>query len=172
MISSSSFHIGVERSWLFDHTALMESAEDSGLNPQASTNVGSPSDAIAIRVRYNECDPMGVAHHTVYPVWFEMGRTELLRQSQTRMTYRDFEAAGVFLAVVALEVRYKRPAKYDDVLTLRTALIEAGHVKIEHQYELMRDGVLLATGSTTLACLDRQGRPQPLPDSLRTPSQA
>ena len=137
-----------------------------------SPNAPTPSAEISLRVRYNECDPMGVAHHTVYPVWFEMGRTELLRQSQPAMTYRDFEAAGVFLAVVALEVRYKRPAKYDDVLTLRTTLNEAGHVKIEHEYQLMREGVVLATGSTTLACLDRQGRPQPLPESLRTTSQA
>lgn len=125
---------------------------------------------MSLRVRYNECDPMGVAHHTVYPVWFEVGRTELLRHAPQGLNYRDLEAQGVFLAVVALEVRYKKPAKYDDVLSLRTTFVEAGHVKIEHEYELMREGVLLATGSTTLACLDRQGRPQPLPEVLRVQS--
>ena len=123
--------------------------------------------SIAIRVRYNECDPMGVAHHTAYPVWFEMGRTEVLRQSASKITYRDLEAQGFLLAVVSLEVKYKRPAKYDDVLELRTTVTNVGHVKIEHDYELLRDGVLLATGRTTLACLDRNGRPQQVPDVLR-----
>lgn len=121
---------------------------------------------IEIRVRYTECDPMGVAHHTAHPVWFEMGRTELLR---TRgISYRDLEAEGVLLAVVSLEVKYKRPAKYDDVLRLRTTVVSAGHVKIEHTYELLRDRPkgtpeTLATGRTVLACLDRNGRPQPTP---------
>ena len=120
-----------------------------------------------IRVRYNECDPMGVAHHTAYPVWFEMGRTEVLRQSASKVTYRELEAQGVMLAVVSLEVKYKLPAKYDDVLELRTTVTNVGHVKIEHEYQLLREGVLLATGRTTLACLDRNGRPQPVPEILR-----
>ena len=75
---------------------------------------------ISIRVRYNECDPMGVAHHTAYPVWFEIGRTELLRSSG--LAYRDLEADGVFLAVVDLRVRYRAPARYDDVITLTTTI--------------------------------------------------
>ena len=119
---------------------------------------------IDIRVRYVECDPMGVAHHSVYPVWFEIGRTELLRASG--MNYRDLEAEGVMLAVVKLAVQYKAPARYDDLLHLDTAIESAGHVKIEHSYRLLRDGLLLATARTTLACLDRAGRPQPLPTAL------
>src|SRR5688572_13328486 len=146
---------------------------------------------ITIRVRYSECDPMGVAHHTAYPVWFEMGRTELLRgggrapASQPdlieappplsreplgkrcgAMSYRDLEDQGIFLAVVSLEVRYKKPARYDDLLMLETTLTGAGHVKIEHEYKLLRDNLLLASGATTLACLDRQGRLRPLPEFL------
>jgi acyl-CoA thioester hydrolase len=120
---------------------------------------------IPIRVRYCECDPMGVAHHSVYPIWFEMGRTELLRAAGGN--YRELEASGVLLAVVRLEVRYRRPARYDDLLDLTTVLGDAAHVKIEHRYELHRDGELLAMGSSTLACLDRDGRPRPLPESLR-----
>jgi acyl-CoA thioester hydrolase len=120
---------------------------------------------LEIRVRYCECDPMGVVHHTVYPVWFEMGRTELLRSSGK--SYRDFEAEGVFLAVVSLNVKYRRPARYDDLVTLVTVLDDVGGVKIEHSYRLERDGETLVTGTTTLACLDRSGRACPLPDSLR-----
>ncbi|MCH7602428.1 MAG: acyl-CoA thioesterase [Planctomycetes bacterium] len=118
-----------------------------------------------IRVRYSECDPMGVAHHTTYPVWFEMGRTELLRASDR--SYREYEAAGVFLAVVALEISYKKPALYDDLLELESVVSKIGHVKITHEYALRRNGKLLATGKTTLACLDREGKLCPVPDSLR-----
>jgi len=118
--------------------------------------------SIDIRVRYCECDPMGVVHHTAYPVWFEMGRTELLRS--TGRTYRDMEAAGLLLAVVRLEVTYRAPAHYDDLVTLRTTLARVGAVKIEHSYELFRGDDLLVTGSTVLACLDREGRARALPD--------
>jgi len=118
--------------------------------------------SLDIRVRYCECDPMGVVHHTAYPVWFEMGRTELLRS--TGRTYRDMEAAGLLLAVVKLEVTYRAPARYDDLVTLRTTLARVGAVKIEHSYELFRGDDLLVTGSTVLACLDREGRARALPD--------
>ena len=110
-----------------------------------------------IRVRYPECDPMGVAHHAAYPIWLEIGRTEMLRTSGGN--YRDLEAAGVFLAVVRLEVRYRRPARYDDELRLETDLVVAGPVKIEHAYRLFRGDELLAEGATTLACLDREAPP-------------
>jgi acyl-CoA thioester hydrolase len=120
--------------------------------------------SLEIRVRYCECDPMGVVHHTVYPVWFEMGRTELLRA--TGRTYRDMEEAGVFLAVVRMQVAYRRPARYDDLLRLETTLCDAGHVKIEHAYELYRGEELLCTGTTTLACLDRAGKARALPEGL------
>ncbi|MHC4218102.1 MAG: acyl-CoA thioesterase [Planctomycetota bacterium] len=118
-----------------------------------------------IRVRYAECDPMGVAHHTAFPVWFEMGRTELLRHGSD-LPYRDLETQGILFAVTKLDVRYKRPARYDDVLTLRTWITRTGRAKIEHAYELYRDGELLATAATTVACLDREGRPRPIPDAI------
>jgi acyl-CoA thioester hydrolase len=119
---------------------------------------------IEIRVRYCECDPMGVAHHTAYPVWFEMGRTELLRETGVR--YRDLEEQGVLFAVFSLNVRYRAPARYDDRLVLETRLTGMGRAKIEHAYTLGRDGQVLATGETTLVCLDRAGRPQPLPEAI------
>ena len=124
------------------------------------------TDRIAVRVRYPECDPMGVAHHTAYPVWFEMGRTELLRQGPG-LRYRDLEAEGVYFAVAKLSVQYKQPARYDDLLALETKITGTGRAKIDHAYELFRDGVLLATASTTIVCLDAGGRPQPMPEALR-----
>jgi len=123
--------------------------------------------SIEVRVRYPECDPMGVVHHAVYPIWFEMGRTEMLRAAGG--SYRDMEAAGVFLAVVRLEVRFRRPARYDDVLRLETSLPSPGPVKIEHAYRLFRGEELLAEGLTTLACLDHAGRAHPVPGTNLAP---
>jgi acyl-CoA thioester hydrolase len=120
--------------------------------------------SLTVRVRYCECDPMGVAHHAAYPVWFEMGRTELLRSTGT--TYREMEQAGAFLVIVRMQVSYKRPAKYDDEIRLETTMTDVGHVKIEHAYQLFRGDELLCTASTTLACVDRDGKARPLPAEL------
>jgi acyl-CoA thioester hydrolase len=129
--------------------------------PEAHSAAGR----VEIRVRYPECDPMGVAHHAAYPVWLEIGRTELLRHG-AGLRYRDLEARGVFFAVAKLSIRYRRPARYDDLLTLSTWITGQGRAKIEHAYELYRSGELLATAETTLVCLDGQGRPQPLPEGV------
>ncbi|MCH2160295.1 MAG: acyl-CoA thioesterase [Phycisphaerales bacterium] len=120
---------------------------------------------ISIRVRYCECDPGGVAHHSVFPIWFEMGRTELLRRISSR-SYRELEAEGLFLVVAKLEVSYRRPAKYDDQVMLETRLVELRRAKIIHEYTLLRDGEVLASGATTLACVDQSGMVKPIPDWL------
>lgn len=124
-------------------------------------------DDISIRVRYAETDRMGLLHHANYLVYFEQGRVELLRQQG--LSYRDLEDQGYLLVLTRVQVRYKSPAHYDDVLNLRTILVRTTLVKVEHRYELTRGGVLLAEGETTLGCVDRQGRVQPLPESLRLP---
>jgi len=123
------------------------------------------SHEITIRVRYCECDPLNVAHHSAYAVWFEMGRTELLRADG--VCYAALEQAGVSLAVVELAVKFCKPACYDDLLRLETRLTEASHVKIKHEYTLWRGHDRLAVASTTLACLDRSGRAIALPPLLR-----
>jgi acyl-CoA thioester hydrolase len=108
---------------------------------------------------------MGLLHHANYLVYFEQGRTELLRQSGK--TYKDVEDEGFFLVLAKVEVRYRQPARYDDVLTLRTLVTRQTPVRIEHRYEVLRDGVLLAEGSSTLACVDREGRLQAMPEWLQ-----
>src|SRR5437764_1313625 len=120
---------------------------------------------IPIRVRYAETDRMGLLHHANYLVYFEQGRTELLRQ--VGRSYKDVEDQGFFLVLVKIEVHYRVPARYDDLLTLRTTVVRTTPVRIEHRYELLRDGMLLAEGETTLGCVGRDGRVQPLPESLR-----
>jgi acyl-CoA thioester hydrolase len=125
------------------------------------------SGEVTIRVRYAETDRMGLLHHANYLVYFEQGRTELLRS--LGLSYRDLEDRGFLLVLTKCEVRYKRPARYDDLLTLRTTVERTTAARIDHRYELFHDGTLLAEGSTTLACVDRDGRPQVLPGFLREP---
>lgn len=120
---------------------------------------------IQIRVRYAETDRMGLLHHANYLVYFEQGRTELLRSQG--LSYRDMEDQGFLLVLTKVLVRYRSPARYDDLLTLRTTCVRTTLVKIEHKYELFRDGVLLSEGETTLGCIDRTGNVQPLPASLQ-----
>jgi acyl-CoA thioester hydrolase len=119
----------------------------------------------SIRVRYAETDRMGLLHHANYFVYFEAGRTELLRERG--LTYREIEDAGHYLVIIDAGCKFKRPAHYDDLLTLRTTVARVTHVKIVHNYQLFRDDILLAEGHTTLACVDKEGKPQPLPDLLR-----
>src|SRR5205823_157075 len=122
------------------------------------------SGEITIRVRYAETDRMGLLHHANYLVYFEQGRTELLRG--LGLSYRDMEDQGFFLVLTKVQVRYRSPARYDDLLTLRTMVMRTTLVKIEHRYELTRDGHPLADGDTTLGCVDRAGKVQPLPPLL------
>ncbi len=122
-------------------------------------------DEISIRVRYHETDRMGLLHHATYAVYFETGRVELLRKRG--LTYRAMEDAGHLLVMVEMSCKFKRPAYFDDLLALTTVVEKVSHVKIVHRYEVRRDGLLLAEGHSTLACVDREGRPQALPDALR-----
>ena len=120
---------------------------------------------IQIRVRYNETDPMGFLHHAHYFTYFEMGRTELLRASGGN--YRQMEEEGLFIVVVNAECRYRRPARYDDLLTLRTTVGRVSAAKIHHDYELYRGNELLATAQIVLAVVDRQGRVCHTPEWMR-----
>lgn len=122
---------------------------------------------IEIRVRYQETDGQGRVHHANYLTWFELGRVELLRAAGH--SYRELEAAGVFLVVAEVHVSYFLPALFDDLLQLRTTTVRAKGARIEHHYEVLRGDELLATGSTIVACVDRDGRASRLPAWLRLP---
>jgi acyl-CoA thioester hydrolase len=123
------------------------------------------SGEIQIRVRYAETDRMGLLHHANYLVYFEQARTELLRQSGGN--YKELEDRGFFLVISKVEVKYRSPAYYDDVLTVRTTVVRTSPVRLEHRYEVFREGdKLVAEGTTTLACVDRAGKLQPMPDRL------
>jgi acyl-CoA thioester hydrolase len=117
-----------------------------------------------IRVRYPEVDAMGYLHHSRYLQYFEMGRVELLRSAGH--SYADLERQGIFFAVVKAEIRYRAPARYDEELQLRTKLVKTTTVRLDHSYELMREGKILSEGQTTIACIDREGQLQAIPEWL------
>ena len=115
-----------------------------------------------IRVRYQETDGQRRVHHANFLTYFEMGRTEMLRAHGK--TYREFEDAGLFMVVSDVTCKYHGPADYDDLLLLRTRVEKIGAAHIKHAYEIVRGTSILVTGTTTVVCVDREGRIRRLPD--------
>lgn len=140
---------------------------------------------VRLRVRYAETDQMGFAYYGAYAAWLEVGRVEFLRERG--LSYREVEAAGQLLAVRELHLDYLAPARYDDLLSIRTRVAERTKSRVAFQSEILlvvgdrlpavaaRHAVpllrppktgLLARGRVVLVCLDRSGRPQRLSDEL------
>ncbi len=117
---------------------------------------------IQIRVRYQETDGQGRVHHANYFTYFEMGRVEQLRASG--YDYRKLEEQGIMLVVHKITCQYMLPANYDDLLTLETKTVKVTPARVEHEYRVKRDGVLLAKGNSTLACVDRTGKVRRMPE--------
>ncbi len=124
---------------------------------------------IEIRVPYSDVDQMGCVYHANYLKYFEQARTELLRKSG--WVYRDLEAKGIYFVVTKAVCNYHSPARYDEVLILTTRIKRVTLARIDHHYELRRkeDSALLASGATTLACVDKQGQIIPMPEGLKRP---
>lgn len=119
---------------------------------------------IEIRVRYQETDAQGRLHHANFFTYFEMGRTELLRAAG--ITYRQIEQEGWMLVVSEISCKYLLPASYDDLLRLRTSIVRTRAASVVNEYHVFRGETLLAQGRSVLACIDREGRLQRLPDVL------
>ena len=117
-----------------------------------------------IRVRYAATDRMGLLHHANYLIYFEQARTELLRG--LGVTYKELEDRGYYLVVAKIEVKYRKPVHYDDVLTIRTTETRASPVRLEHKYEVFRGMDFVCEGFSTLGCVDTSGKIQTLPDWL------
>jgi acyl-CoA thioester hydrolase len=119
------------------------------------------------RVIYGDTDQMGVAYYSNYLRWFEIGRTELLRQ--TGFPYKSIESQGLYFPVTEVSCRYFRPARYDDNIVIETTLAELGRATLTFRYKLHRneDQELLASGSTKHACVDAQGRIARIPPELQ-----
>ena len=117
-----------------------------------------------IRVRYAETDAMGIVHHAVYPVWMELGRSDLLRE--LGQEYTQWEAQGVLMAVGELRVKYRLPARYDEKVQVRTWVKEAARRKVVFGYEITREGTRLAEGETLHMIMGPDGRSRTLPEAM------
>ena len=121
----------------------------------------------SVRVRYPEVDRMGVVHHTHFFIWFELGRTELLRE--LGCTYGEMEAQGIFMPVVEAACRYRTPVRYDEVLEIETALEKISASRVAFRYQLHRQGLdrPLAEGRTVHATVNREGEVIRMPEEYR-----
>ena len=131
---------------------------------------GTRADEHRLRVRYGETDQMGVAHHANYLLYMEDGRTRLM--ARLGCSYAELEGRGWGLPVRKAEIRYRAPARYDEELVVRTRVSRIGAASVAFEYEIARaeDDLLLATGSTELACVrmdTAERRPVHLPDDIR-----
>lgn len=122
---------------------------------------------ITVRVRYQETDQMGFVYYSNYFVYFEMGRIEYLRN--LGFSYAELEKEDIFLAVIDAHCIYRAPARFDDLLTIKTWLSKMKHARVEFCYEIRRkdEEKLIAEGSTVLACLDKNRRPRSIPDKIK-----
>ncbi|NRT16895.1 acyl-CoA thioester hydrolase [Flavobacterium sp. 28A] len=122
---------------------------------------------LKVRVRYSETDQMGVVYHGNYAQYFEMGRVEWLRN--LGISYKWMEENGIMLPVVSLNMNYKKPARYDDLLTIKTILKSQTSVKIEFDYEIYNEQMeLLTIASSILVFVDmKTGRPTAPPEYVK-----
>ena len=118
-----------------------------------------------VRVRYAETDQMGVAYYANYFVWFEVARTDWLREAG--LTYREMEAEGVLLPVIDAQCAYKSPARYDDALSVTAVARLVSPARLAFDYEISGPDALVAVGSTVHATMDRQGRPMRMPARIK-----
>ena len=114
---------------------------------------------VELRVRYQETDQMGVVYHSNYLVWCEVGRTQMLRE--IGMSYREVEAAGIYLPVHEVNCYYKKPAKYDDIILVKTVAKNLSGVRLDFDYQIVRkeDKQLLAEATSCHVFADDNGRP-------------
>jgi acyl-CoA thioester hydrolase len=117
-----------------------------------------------LRVRYAETDAMGIVHHATYPVWMELGRSDFLRE--LGQSYAEWEARGVRLVVNEIRVRFRSPARYDELVKVHTWLRETGRRRIIFAYRIEREGVLLAEGESIHLVAGTDNRARVLPDDL------
>lgn len=108
-----------------------------------------------LRIRYAETDQMGYVYYGNYATFYEVARTEMLRS--TGISYRELEEMGVMLPVTDLSCKYMKPARYDDLITIRTTIKEKPLIRLNFDYEVFnQEGELLNTGSTQLVFVDME----------------
>ena len=122
---------------------------------------------IKTRVRYQETDQMGIVYYANFFTYFEMGRTEFLRN--LGLPYSELEKEHIYFPVTEAHCRFRAPAHYDDVLSIQTFISELKHATVEFTHKVIResDNTLIAEGFTKLACLNASRKPAPMPAKLK-----
>ena len=155
------------------HTAASRptSSPEADTQDQLRPEAGDPRPAAArrtrLRVRYAETDRMGVVYYANYLVWFEVGRTEWLRQAG--WTYRALERDGISLPVIEAHCEYRQPARYDDEIEVATSgtLVTPVRIRFDYKVSGRSDGTIVAIGHTVHAAVDAGGKPCRLSSSVR-----
>lgn len=119
---------------------------------------------IPIRIRYADTDQMGIVYYGNYPAFFEVGRSEYMRQKG--YPYRDVEDMGYYFVVVGLEAKYYSNATYDDVVIVKTRITELKSRGITFHYVVTRDGALVVEGSTKHICVNSNKKPVTIPQKI------
>ena len=114
---------------------------------------------IRVNVRYSETDQMGIVHHSNFPVWFEIARTNFFQE--IGFPYSKIESAGILLPLTDMKCRFIKPAKYEELIVIKTQVVRLTHVRVGFQYDVYNEetGSLIATGETNHGWTDRQLRP-------------
>ena len=117
-------------------------------------------------VRYAETDQMGIAHHSNYPVWFEIGRTDFFKK--LGYSYSQIESKGILLPLTDMKCKFIKPAKYEDTIVVKTQVSRLMHVRVGFHYDVYNKemGTLIASGETNHGCTDRQLNPIGIEEKL------
>jgi acyl-CoA thioester hydrolase len=119
---------------------------------------------VPLRVRYADTDRMGIVYYGTYPTYFEVGRSEFMREKG--FSYREFEETGLYLVVSAIEIKYYNPAVYDDLLAVRTSVSDIQSRGLTFNYNILRDGMTVVRGKTRHICVNTERKPTRIPLSL------
>jgi acyl-CoA thioester hydrolase len=151
--------------------ATISSTNAAKIRPPKShqkTDKMLPEHETEIRVRYYETDAQGFVHHANYFQYFELARVEQLLA--LGHDYAQLERDGVLLVVNKIACKFHRPSKFGDTLRIAIRTVRSRGARIDHEYRVFRGNELLAEGESTLACIDREGRVQRLPEFLMEPA--
>jgi acyl-CoA thioester hydrolase len=127
--------------------------------------MADPGVVVRERVRYAETDGMGIAYNAHFLVWFEIGRTSYMRAAG--LPYRELETAGYFMPVASFSGELREPLVYDDEFEIHTWVSRIRSRQVDFSYEIRRAGRLLASGTTSHICVDRDRRPVAMPHAVR-----
>jgi acyl-CoA thioester hydrolase len=126
--------------------------QGSGVQENHYENAVSAHVDVPVRVRYGDTDRMGIVYYGTYPYYFEIGRSEFMREKG--FAYRRLEEMGYYLVVTGVDIKYYNGATYDDLLTIRTSIVELKSRGLTFHYQIYKDDTIIVKGNTKHVCVD------------------